>query len=312
MRDTYLRGEFFKESLRNISLMKEELKKIKVETNKTQAIERLFHSVHMLKGSAGFIGFNSLQLLAHRVEDHLEKLRISTEKNNSGHFNQLTCAIDNCSNLLDRLYKNEKHFLVQHEALSLEMSYTLSAYFQQISKYIKKLARELKKEIVLNYKVPEEIKFNQHLLIDDLNHVILLIINNACSHGIERGKERLILGKDIAGKIEISLFISNQLFHIELRDDGAGVSLDEIKKSALTNEVSTEFELNQLSRSETFNLLFKPGFTLSSEINPISGRGFGMDIIKTKLEAIAGTVSFESEKNLGSKYCIAVKLEKYI
>ena len=306
MKDAFLRGEFFKESLKNLSLVKEELKKLKVGHNKREVIECIFRYVHTLKGSAGFMGFHELQLLAHKAEDQLENLRRETSQNSSIFFDKLSFEIDNCCFLLDQLYQNEKDISKSKNELNSQASYTFANYLHQISLYIKKLAIELNKDIVFEYNELDNSKINQSIMVNELNDIILLIVNNACIHGIEKPQERLALGKSSSGIIKIKSFIEQKNIHIELEDDGRGICSDEIRASVLERKLMSETELKHLSTAELYQLLFMPDFSLSQDLSYLSGRGFGMDIIKNKVEAIGGGVSFESKKYLGSKYCIAL------
>ena len=129
---------------------------------------------------------------------------------------------------------------------------------------------------------------------------LLHLVRNAVDHGIEPRQERLSAGKPTEGRITVSAARSVGLVIVEVADDGAGVDLERVRAKAAAQGLVTRDTMDLISDSDIARLVFLPGFTTARFVSHVSGRGVGMDIVKTKLEKIGGTVELMTEKGKGT------------
>jgi two-component system, chemotaxis family, sensor histidine kinase and response regulator PixL len=142
-------------------------------------------------------------------------------------------------------------------------------------------------------------------ILDVLSDPLLHILRNAYDHGIEAPQERQAAGKSVQGQIEISAAYRGNQTLITLRDDGGGIPLDKVKAKALNLGLDAE-TLENASESQLLDLIFEPGFSTSSEVTELSGRGVGMDIVRTNLEQVGGTITVSTQAGEGTTFTIAV------
>jgi two-component system, chemotaxis family, sensor kinase CheA len=141
-------------------------------------------------------------------------------------------------------------------------------------------------------------------LTDPLTH----IIRNCCGHGIETPEERVMAGKPKTGMITIAAFHEAGRVNIRIDDDGRGVDTERIRKKVVEKGLKTEAELEQMTHQEILNLVFLPGFSTMDKADDVSGRGVGMDVVKTGLEKIGGSFEFESRTGEGTTILLQLPL----
>lgn len=181
--------------------------------------------------------------------------------------------------------------------------YTAWVAFPRITR---DLSVELNKKIDLKMS-GEDTELDKQLLEcikDPLTHMV----RNAIDHGIESPEERVKNGKPKTGTIHLNAYHQGGHIIIEISDDGKGISGDFIAKKALEKELVTPTELAQMNDSQIINLIFLPGFSTAEKVTNISGRGVGMDVVKTNIEKISGTIELFSTYGKGSKFLIKIPL----
>jgi len=141
-------------------------------------------------------------------------------------------------------------------------------------------------------------------LTDPLTH----IIRNSCGHGLETPEERVKAGKPKTGMINISAFHEAGRVNIKITDDGRGVDIDRIGQKVLEKGLKTEAELEQMSHQDLLNLVFLPGFSTMDKADDISGRGVGMDVVKTSIEKLGGSFEFDSAVGVGTTILLRLPL----
>jgi two-component system chemotaxis sensor kinase CheA len=174
----------------------------------------------------------------------------------------------------------------------------LRTVFQRFSRIIRELAVDLNKSasLVTQGDDTEADKMIVELLFEPLLHVV----RNAMDHGIETPQQRTALGKPVVATIRLRAFRQEEHVVVEVSDDGAGVDLGRVKRVALERGVSTEDALAAMDDQDVLNLVFAPGFSTAIEVTNLSGRGVGMDAVRTAVERIGGRVSITSDPGLGS------------
>lgn len=184
-------------------------------------------------------------------------------------------------------------------AISMVPLTTLETRFKRM---IRDLATEMEKEVMLlTGGLDTELdKSMIEKLIDPMMH----LFRNAVDHGIETPEERRATGKSAEGTIRIKAYYSGSHVVIEISDDGNGLDLEKIRAKAIEKGLITAAD--QLSERETAHLIFHPGFSTSDQISEISGRGVGMDVVKTAVNAIRGSVSVESRPGAGTTFQITL------
>lgn len=180
----------------------------------------------------------------------------------------------------------------------------IAQLFNRFPAQVRELSRKLGKKVKLTISGADTEL--DKLLINQLADPLLHIIRNSLDHGFEDPEIRKKLGKSEIGEIKISAFYQGSNAVIEIIDDGSGINKTALIDKALRNKLITNEDLINLSEKQTMDLLFAPGLSTASEVTELSGRGVGMDVVKTAIAGIQGTVQIESKEKVGTK--VSVKL----
>lgn len=178
--------------------------------------------------------------------------------------------------------------------------------FNKFPRMVRDLARELNKNIELIMS-GEETELDKSI-IEEIGDPLVHIIRNSCDHGIEVSQERLKQGKSETGKIELKAYNEGNHIVIEIRDDGKGLDADALKKKALEKGLISERDALAMHDKEAFSLIFKAGFSTAASITNISGRGVGMDVVKTNIEKLNGIIDIESQLGIGTTLKLKIPL----
>ena len=178
--------------------------------------------------------------------------------------------------------------------------------FGRFPRVVRDLARTLNKEIDL-IMVGEETDLDKNL-VEALADPLVHLVRNSVDHGIEMPNEREANGKPRTGTITLSASQEGDHILLKIEDDGAGMDPEKLKKIAITRGVLDEDSASRMTDSEAYNLIFAPGFSTKVEISDISGRGVGMDVVKTRITQLNGTVHIDSMKGKGTILEIKVPL----
>ena len=143
-------------------------------------------------------------------------------------------------------------------------------------------------------------------IIEEIKNPLIHIVRNAIDHGIETPEKRMSLGKNPTGKITINAMHSDNKIVLEVIDDGQGFDIEKIKETAIIKEFVTQDELNQMTEDEIINMVFWPGFTTDDKVTDISGRGIGLDVVKSKMAQLNGQIKLITDVNKGS--CMRLEL----
>ncbi len=178
--------------------------------------------------------------------------------------------------------------------------------FGRFPRVVRDLARSLKKDIVLEMR-GEDTDLDKNL-VEALADPLIHLVRNSVDHGIEMPDDRVKAGKPRTGKVLLSA--SQEGDHIELCiiDDGAGMNPDKLRGIAVKKGLMDEDAASRLTNKECFNLIFMPGFSSKEQISDISGRGVGMDVVKTAINTLNGSIDIDSEIGKGTKIAIKVPL----
>ena len=145
-------------------------------------------------------------------------------------------------------------------------------------------------------------------IIEAINDPLTHLIRNSVDHGIESPEERIAAGKPAQGSLRLYAYHEGGRVNIEISDDGAGIDPEKIKNKALHSGLITQAEAARMSDREILNLIFKPGFSTAKQVSNISGRGVGMDVVKTHIERIGGNIDIQSKVGQGTTIRIKIPL----
>ncbi|MHC8291408.1 chemotaxis protein CheA [Pseudomonas sp. XS1P51] len=178
--------------------------------------------------------------------------------------------------------------------------------FGRFPRLVRDLARQLKKEINLEL-VGEETDLDKNL-VEALADPLVHLVRNAVDHGIESPEEREASGKSRGGKVILAAEQEGDHILLSISDDGKGMDPNVLRAIAVKRGVMDKDAADRLSETECYNLIFAPGFSTKTEISDVSGRGVGMDVVKTKISQLNGSINIYSTKGQGSKIVIKVPL----
>lgn len=178
--------------------------------------------------------------------------------------------------------------------------------FGRFPRVVRDLARNLKKEVNLEMQ-GEETDLDKNL-VEALADPLVHLVRNAVDHGIETPKEREACGKSRAGTVVLTAEQEGDHIALTIQDDGKGMDPEKLRRAAVEKGMMDEESAARLEAKECYNLIFAPGFSTKQEISDVSGRGVGMDVVKTRIEQLNGTVEIDSEQGRGSIIRIQVPL----
>ncbi|HIE1865602.1 chemotaxis protein CheA [Pseudomonas aeruginosa] len=178
--------------------------------------------------------------------------------------------------------------------------------FGRFPRLVRDLARNMKKEINLEL-VGEETDLDKNL-VEALADPLVHLVRNAVDHGIESPEEREAAGKPRVGQVVLSAEQEGDHILLMITDDGKGMDAEVLRNKAVEKGLLERDAADRLTDLECYNLIFAPGFSTKTEISDVSGRGVGMDVVKTKISQLNGTVNVFSQKGAGSKIVIKVPL----
>jgi two-component system chemotaxis sensor kinase CheA len=182
----------------------------------------------------------------------------------------------------------------------------VSKVFNKFPRLVRDLSRELNKEIEL-ITIGEDTELDKSI-VEEIGDPLVHMIRNSCDHGIESPEEREAKGKPRKGTVRLKAYNEGNQIVIAIEDDGAGMDPAFLKKKAIEKGVITEREAEQLSDKEAYALIFKPGFSTAAKVTGVSGRGVGMDVVKTNIEKLNGIIDIDSELGKGSIFKLKIPL----
>lgn len=202
-------------------------------------------------------------------------------------------------------YLNRISDELQNTIMSVRMV-EVKNVFQKMPRVVRDIAQSTGKKIELLME-GENTEIDK-TIIEQISDPLLHLMRNAADHGIEMPEERLSKGKPEVGKIILRAYNKNKHVYIEIEDDGRGMDTERIKVKALEKGFVSAADAEKMNRSQLLNLVFLPGFSTAKQITEISGRGVGMDIVKSNISKINGSIMLESEAGKGTKVIIQLPL----
>ena len=178
--------------------------------------------------------------------------------------------------------------------------------WQKLPRIVRDLSNELGKQIELEMQGSETELDRQvlDLIKDPLTHML----RNSADHGLETTEERRAAGKPERGRVRLSAWHEGGFIVIQIADDGRGLNTERIKAKAVAQGLATEAELEKLSEQQIHKFIFAPGFSTATEVTSVSGRGVGMDVVRTNIDQIGGTIDVRSVPGVGVSFTVKIPL----
>jgi two-component system, chemotaxis family, sensor kinase CheA len=206
-----------------------------------------------------------------------------------------------------RLHRNFERRLAEMQEGILEVRMVpLGHVFERLGRVVRQISRDLGKEIRLVITGAEtEI---DKLIVEELSDPLMHMIRNSIDHGIESADRRLLVGKPTTGTIALNAFQKGNHVMLEIEDDGRGIDGQGILRRAVQLGKVTADEVKDLTKAEIFGLIFLPGVSTREEVDDVSGRGVGMDVVKTNISKLGGVIDVHSEEGIGTKMTITLPI----
>jgi two-component system chemotaxis sensor kinase CheA len=193
-----------------------------------------------------------------------------------------------------------------HETVMKVRMVPIESVVNKFPRMIRDLSKKLDKKMEL-YMTGEDTELDR-TVVDEIGDPLMHLLRNSADHGLESNEERVKLGKPEVGSIFLDAYQEGNNVVIEVRDDGAGINIEKVKKKAVERGMFTEEQAEALSDKETIDLLFLPSFSTADKISDVSGRGVGLDVVKTNIESLGGSIEAKTKKGEGSSFIVRLPL----
>lgn len=193
-----------------------------------------------------------------------------------------------------------------HDAVMKVRMVPVEQVFNRFPRTIRDLSRQLNKEIELH--ISGEDTELDRIVIDEIGDPLLHLLRNAGDHGLETTQERINAGKPKKGNVYLRAYQDGNNVVIEVEDDGAGIDVEKVRKKAVERGDFTNEVASKLSDKEVVDLLFRPSFSTSEQITDVSGRGVGLDVVKSKITALGGIIETKTTLGKGSRFIVRLPM----
>lgn len=193
-----------------------------------------------------------------------------------------------------------------HESVMKVRMVPIESVVNRFPRMIRDLSKKLNKKMEL-YMSGEETELDR-TVIDEIGDPLMHLLRNSADHGLENNADRIAKGKSEVGSIFLDAYQDGNNVVIEVRDDGAGIDVEKVKRKAVEKGHITYEQADKMSDKEAIDLLFKPSFSTAEQISDISGRGVGLDVVRTNVEALGGNIEAKTELGVGSTFTIRLPL----
>lgn len=225
--------------------------------------------------------------------------------------NGLTSINDDSQTMRDGNFNEQIEYLERittslHQSVMKVRMVPIESVVNRFPRMIRDLSKKLGKKMEL-YMTGEDTELDR-TVIDEIGDPLMHLLRNAADHGLETNEERVRLGKPEVGSIFLDVYQEGNNVVIEVRDDGAGIDVEKVKNKALNKGTITEEQAAIMSDKEIIDLLFRPSFSTAEVISDVSGRGVGLDVVKTKIETLGGSIETKTALGEGSNFIIRLPL----
>jgi two-component system chemotaxis sensor kinase CheA len=246
-----------------------------------------------------------------RLDDLMNQVgEMVLERNRILQLNSDFQGMENIPNFGEELAKLSKriNFVtseLQMQVLKMRMI-PVEKVFKKFPRIVRNLSRDLGKDVSLEI-VGEETELDRSV-VDEIGDPLIHLIRNALDHGLEMPEERVAAGKNRMGTVVLSATHEGNQIIISIKDDGKGIDTDRLAVKALEKGLLTEEQLASMSQKEILDIIFMPGFSTKEKATDLSGRGVGMDVVKTNIKKLNGLIEVKTELGKGSEFILKLPL----
>ncbi|MCT4662876.1 MAG: chemotaxis protein CheA [Tissierellales bacterium] len=215
-------------------------------------------------------------------------------------------VIENVSGLRDSVEYLERITTSLHNSVMNVRMVPIEKTFSRFPRMVRDTSKKLGKQVKF-ITSGEETELDR-TIIDEIGDPLLHIVRNSLDHGLEMPEERAAAGKSDMGTLEMHAYQEGNSVFIECSDDGGGINVEKVKQKAIDKGLITEHEAQEMNDDEAVDLLFRAGFSTAQQLSDLSGRGVGLDVVKTTIESLGGNVSVKTELGKGSVFTIRLPL----
>jgi chemotaxis protein histidine kinase CheA len=263
-------------------------------------VDKLFRQIHSLKGAAKHLELTHLADIAHRVEDILSLIKKEKRQVNVSDMKYYITNLNEEFANVEKLYKRFQSFSQFTSKTFHNKADKYESFLDSLKGMVTNLSKEMGKEtkIVINNNIKNFPYF------DYLKNPLIQIIRNAVDHAIEDPFERLSKLKKQYGIISIKSYENEDKYIIDIQDDGRGLDFEKIRLKAIQmNLLKDSFKINKL---ELLQLIFNPNFTSKDHVTSLSGRGYGLDVVKDAVNSLGGKINVNTLKDKGTKFSLII------
>ena len=284
-------ADFLNEAYEALSVAKDNLNDL-TEDN----INKIFRFMHSLKGVAHTIGFYDIAKKAHALEDLFAAIRDKGEAD----LNEIRSVQKNLENLTILI---DDIVVLKNRFSSFRGSSSKTDYRSSLKAELEKMAFDLTEQFEKPSEISINIDIDDEQILKNVKNSLIHLLRNSIDHGIEDKFERLSVSKSEKAKLILEAYKKDNFYFFEISDDGKGIDLEKVKKKGIKKGLLKTMEP---SRNELLNLLFNPGFSSKDIVTEISGRGVGLDVVKTSVDNMKGKIQIATEKNKGTKFILKI------
>jgi len=331
--DLHIIREFVMESGENLDRLDRELVELERRPKDAKLLASVFRTIHTIKGTCGFLGYRTIERVAHHAENVLGQIRDGERQLTPQVVSLILETVDAIKTELTSIAATSTESGAAHadfrgrpEAagsgaagqrlnripIERQTSVTktrmqpIGTIWNKLPRVVRDLASVCGKQIGLELDGADTML--DKTIIEAIRDPLVHIIRNSCDHGIEPPGERVRAGKPAQGRLRLRAFHESGNVNIEISDDGAGIDPQGLKATALQKGLLGPGQADRMHDRELLHLAFLPGFSTARQVSNISGRGVGMDIVKTNIEEIGGAVEISSSLGQGTVVRIKIPL----
>ena len=241
-----------------------------------------------------------MNLVAELVIDRAHLVQIARDVESRYDRSEITEALDRTSLNVGRATAE-----LQDEIMKIRML-PVDNVFRKFPRMVRDLSQELGRDI--NFIIEGQDTELDRSVIEEIGDPLIHLLRNAVGHGIEPPEERLKAGKPRQGMVKLKAFHQENSIVIEVEDDGRGIDPEKVKSKAIEKGIISSDAAARLTEREAINLIFAPGLSTSATVDGVSGRGVGMDIVRTNIERLNGSIFVDTRKGLGTRFVVKLPL----
>lgn len=289
-----LMQEFVSEIHENLEELDHDLARLNMAPGDKDALARVLRIIHTIKGAARFAGLPELESITHETENTLAGFKAN------GH--DVSASLAQVSKSVRRVRAILDDIAVKQETMPAFDSG--SVLWERMPVMMRDLGAELGKDI--SFEISGDATSVHAAALELVKGPLFHILRNSADHGIETPEVRRATNKSETGKIILTASEEKGFTVIEVRDDGRGISLERVRATALEHDIATAAELRAMPTQQLLQLVFRPGFSTAHSLSALSGRGVGLDAVRTTVEELGGSVMAHSVEGQGSTFTLRI------